>query len=451
MSLVNRINTKLLSKEGRTANVVRNTLASAVMKVSTLLCSLLIVPITINYLNAENYGIWMAMSSILYWFAFFDVGLGNGMRNYLAQALSNNEHDKARSYFSTAMFLLSAIAIILGIVTLPLIYFLDLNNLFNAHNVEGTVLATTLSVAVIFSLIQFVVKNIGMVYIAMQKYAVNDFIVFLGSISSVLLVFIFTKTTTPHLLYVVVSFTVMPVLMFALASIPLLKRYPWLKPDIRCIDMVTAGRIVSKGIGFFVIQITSCLFIFGSANIFISHFCGPEQVTVYNVAYKLFNVLVIVNTILISPLWNAYTDAAAKGDYAWIRKSFMRSLGIWLLLFVGGGIMLLVSPYFFEWWVGDKVCIPFAVSAAVFAYVSMFNLANCAAHLLNGLNIICVHIITSVVMTVVYLSVVYFDANEIGVVGIALAMAVTYLVMALVYLFQCHLVISRKAKGIWLK
>ena len=54
----------------------------------------------------------------------------------------------------------------------------------------------------------------------------------------------------------------------------------------------SAKKIIGKGLGFFIIQITSCLVIFGSANILISHYCGPEQVTIYNISYKLFNILI---------------------------------------------------------------------------------------------------------------------------------------------------------------
>ncbi len=72
------------SMSQRSSNVVMNTFASAIMKIITLLCSLIIVPITIDYLTPEYYGIWIAMTSILYWFLFFYVGLGNCIRNYLA-------------------------------------------------------------------------------------------------------------------------------------------------------------------------------------------------------------------------------------------------------------------------------------------------------------------------------------------------------------------------------
>ncbi len=442
---------KLKSEDARTLNVVRNTFFSGLMKACSLLCSLIVVPITINYLNTENYGIWMAMTSIIYWFAFFDIGLGNGMRNYLAEAISNGDYDKARTYFSTAMVILSVIAVLIGCAVVPAVYMFDLTNIFNTRGIDGHYLADVLAVAVVFSLVQFVVKNIGMVYIAMQRYAVNDFIIFLGNVLSLLAVFVLTKTTQPSLAYVVIAFTGIPVLMFLLAIIPLLRKYPQLKPSIQHIDTVTARRIVSKGLGFFVIQITSCLVIFGSANVFISHYCGPEQVTVYNVAYKLFNVLVIGYTILISPLWNAYTDAATKGDYEWIRRTFRKSLMMWCASVILGLVVLVLSGWFFRIWVGDSVTIPFAISSCVLLYVCIFNLNNCATYLVNGLNKIRVQIISSILTTLFYLVAVFVIKDKYGVVGISLSMAAAYIVMSVIHLYQCRLLVERKAKGIWNK
>lgn len=43
-----------------------NILFSGILKIISLSTSLLIVPITINYLNNEVYGIWMTISSMLF-------------------------------------------------------------------------------------------------------------------------------------------------------------------------------------------------------------------------------------------------------------------------------------------------------------------------------------------------------------------------------------------------
>lgn len=448
--LFTNIKNRFSTLDKRSAIVIKNSMATALMKVAVLLCSLVMVPITLNYLNAENYGIWMAMTSILYWFAFFDVGLGNGMRNYLSEAISRQDYIKARSYFSTAIFLLAIIAVLIGILSIIIIFQLDLNHIFNTHIMSNKSLAYIMVVAISFSLIQFVAKNVGMVYIAMQRYAINDFIVFIGQLISTIIVYIITKTTESHLIYIVIAITSIPALVFILASIPLLKQHPQLKPSIKSIDFASAKKIIGKGLGFFIIQITSCLVIFGSANILISHYCGPEQVTVYNISYKLFNILIIIYTIIISPLWNAYTDASVKNDYAWIRKIFKKSIYLWAVSLLLGLLMLLISGWFFKKWVGNSVDIPLGVSISILIYVCMFNFNNCVTYLINGLNKIKIQIITSILGTIIYLiAVCFFIKGTYGIYGISISMCVIYTLMSLVHLYQCNLLAKNKAHGIW--
>lgn len=421
------------------------------MKVISLLCSLLIIPLTIDYLNTSKFGIWMAITSILYLFSFCDIGLGNGLRNYMADALAKGDMQRARAYFSTAVFILSLIALGIGIASIPLVYLLDLNTLFNTTCVDATTLANVLMIAIAFSLLQFVAKNVGMVYIALQKYAINDLIILLGTVSSVVAVYVLTKTTTSNLTYIVTAFTAFPALFFILAAIPLINQYPQLKPSLKAIDTTAVREIVKKGLGFFLIQITSCLVVFGSANMFISHYCGPEQVTTYNIAFKLFNILIIFYTITISPLWSAYTEAAAKDDYEWIKRSFKRSLIMWGLTTLAGAVLLALSQWVISLWIGDSVEVKTGMLAVVFGYVSVFNLNNCTTYLINGLNKIRVQIITSFIGTLVYVACILYIKGDYGAIGIALTMAGVYGLMALVHLYQCRLLVSKKAKGIFNK
>ena len=108
-----------------------NILISGVIKCIGLLTSLLIVPTTLNYLDNEQYGIWMTISSILMWFSYFDVGLGNGMRNYLAQSFSKGDYEQGRVYLTTTLAMLTAIAVLLILISTVCILALDLNRLFN--------------------------------------------------------------------------------------------------------------------------------------------------------------------------------------------------------------------------------------------------------------------------------------------------------------------------------
>lgn len=442
---------KLKSVGSRDKTVGTNIVFSGILKAIGLAASLLVVPVTLHYLDAERYGIWLTLSSILFWFTFSDVGLGNGMRNYLTESISKGDFERGRSYLSTTLFLLSGIAILLGLLSWGVVSFVDMSRLFNTSVMSGEELRIVTLTAIFFTLINFVVRNIGYLFVALQRYALYDLLSISGSVLSLIVVYVLTKTTESNLLYVVAAFTAMPVVVYLLACFPIFRRYRSLRPNRKSIDLTLASQVVGKGLGFFAIQITSCLVIFGSSNVFITQFCGPEGVTTYNIAYKYFNLLIIGYTVILSPLWNAYTDAKTKGDYVWVAKTFRRSMMAWGATVIGGVLMLLLCNVFYRLWVGDAVSVPFTVSLVTFVYVSMFNLNNCVTYLLNGFNTIRIQIITSVVFTAAYLLAVYCFGKEYGIEGIVASMAVCYAAMSIIHFYQCELLIKQKARGIWNK
>lgn len=444
-------NTTTMITNSRNKMLFLNILFSGFLKIVGLLTSLVIVPITINYLNNEVYGIWMTITSILYWITTFDIGLGNGMRNYLAEALATNDTKLGKKYISTTMLLLSLIALSMAIVLLYPLITINFNSFFNTNAIAGNELRMAVVIAVGFTLMNFVLKNIGMIFVAMQKYAINDLLSISGNVIALILIYILTKVTTGNLVLVVLAYTMTSCVAFLLAAIPLFWKHPELKPSLRFFDKSLGKKIVGKGFGFFVIQISSCLVIFGAANFFITQSCGPAAVTTYNIAYKFFNLLVIAYTIILAPMWNAYTDAYVKGDMQWIKATFNKALKFWVLSICGGLGMLLICNLFYKLWIGNMVNVPLSVSASTLIYVCFFNLNNCATYLINGLNKIFVQIIISLAVTTLYIITVLAFGRKLGVEGIVLSMAASYAVMSVVHLYQCRKLINGKADGMWNK
>ena len=444
-------NTTTKITNSRNKMLRNNILISGFLKIVGLLTSLVIVPITINYLNNEVYGIWMTITSILYWITTFDIGLGNGMRNYLAEALATNDTKLGKKYISTTMLLLSLIALSMAIVLLYPLITINFNSFFNTNAIAGNELRMAVVIAVGFTLMNFVLKNIGMIFVAMQKYAINDLLSISGNVIALIIIYILTKVTTGNLVLVVLAYTMTSCVAFLLAAIPLFWKHPELKPSLRFFDKSLGKKIVGKGLGFFVIQISSCLVIFGAANFFITQSCGPAAVTTYNIAYKFFNLLVIAYTIILAPMWNAYTDAYVKGDMQWIKATFNKALKFWVLSICGGLGMLLICNLFYKLWIGNMVNVPLSVSASTLVYVCFFNLNNCATYLINGLNKIFVQIIISLAVTALYIITVLAFGRKLGVEGIVLSMAASYAVMSVVHLYQCRKLINGKADGIWNK
>ena len=421
-----------------------------IAKVLNVLCSLIVVPLTLSCLTQEEYGVWLTLSSVLLWFSFFDVGLGNGLRNYLTQALSMGDWKLGRKYLSTTLVIMSGIVLFFLFITFLAYWMVDFSRLFNTRSIPPQELSMIFLVASVFTLNMFLVKNVGVIFMSMQRYAVNDLLLLLGNLLSLLCIWWFVRLNYSSLLAVVLVFTSVPVLVFLIAGAFLFFYYPQLLPSFKAVDYSLTRMLVGKGLSFFLIQITSCLVVFASANVFIAQYSGPSDVTVYNLAYKYFNVLAIGYTIFISPLWNAYTDAYVKGDMLWIRRSFIRSLMILGLFVALGAVMLIVAPWFYHFWVQGRVEVPSMVSLSVLLFILSFNFNNAVTYLLNGLNIIWVQTITSVLATMIYLLMVAL-LGEHGIVGVSLSMVVCYLLMGGIHLYQCNMILRGKATGIWLK
>src|SRR5690349_15799284 len=97
------------ANDERSNVILKNITLSFVYKGINILTQLALVPLTIHYLNKDQYGIWLTLSAIISWFSFFDIGLGNGLRNKLAEAIAKKDFALAKTYVSTSYAILSII------------------------------------------------------------------------------------------------------------------------------------------------------------------------------------------------------------------------------------------------------------------------------------------------------------------------------------------------------
>lgn len=440
-----------MSKEARGRVLRKNIFSLFAIKGMNVLCSLVLVPLTLDYLTKETYGIWMTISSILLWFSFFDVGLGNGLRNYLTKWLTLGNFSECRKYIATTFALLIGIVTVIATIVLVAVCFVDFNSLLNVYTVSNDELREVVALAVVFTSATFIVKNVGVVFMSLQKYAVNDLLVFFGHVLSLIAIYILKCTTDGKLIYVTFVFSFTPVVVFVIAGLFLFGRYRQLRPTLHDVDFCKSSQLVGKGLSFFVIQLTSCLVIYGSANLFISHFCGSNIVTEYNIAYRYFNVLTIGYTIIIAPLWSAYTSAYVKNDIQWVKRTFYKSIAGCAAFILLGMLMWLADDEVYRIWVRESVTVPSSISSCVFLYTVFFNLNNCVTYLLNGLNTVMIQLITSLVMTAAYLVSVEFIAENFGAEGIILCMTSCYAVFFIIHFIQCRMLLKGKARGIWIK
>lgn len=443
---------KFLSGHERSVKAKKNILSSFVFKGISIIISLLLVPLTIDYLNPTKYGIWITLMSVIAWFNFFDIGLGNGLRNKFATAKAEEKDELARTYISTTYAIISIISVALFIVFFIVNQFLDWGKILNT---SSDLVELEKLVFIVFSVfcLQFIFKLINVVFIADQRPAMSGLINTIGSLFSLITVVILMKTTQGSLLYLGASFSIINLVVPLLAGVWFFNTsYKKYKPSLKHVDFSHLKELMSLGLRFFVMQ-GAALVVFMTDNIIISQISGPQDVTPYNIAYKYFGIVTMVFTIITTPLWSAYTEAYVKKDFMWIRQITKKVYQLWGVVFVGLLLMLFLSDYAYHLWIGDKVIVPFLLSSIMALWVMISTSTMVFSNFLSGISKIKLSLWHSVFVSIANIPLsIYFAKNlGMGSAGVILASVICIFPRAVFQPIQYWKIINEKATGIWNK
>lgn len=435
----------------RSALIKKNIAGSLFIKGWSCIIQFLIVPLSLQCLTNYEYGIWLTINSILMGIDSIDVGLGNGLRNRLAEAMAVGDHDKARRQVSTTFFMLIMIMVPLMLMFAVAMQFVDCNSMMNVSpslvpDMRGILVA---SVAIMGS--TFIFKFIGNMYMGLQLPAINNLLVVLGQTVSLAALFVISLFGRSNLMTVAVVFTASPLVVY-LAAYPVsfCGKYRFLAPSLKCFDRASLKSLFDLGVKFFAIQISG-LMLFMSSNVIISHVLNPAEVTPYQISYRYFTILYMLFAIIASPLWSATTDAYTIGDWAWIRKA-MRKMNILLFvcLVVMCGMVAFAST-FYHLWVGDKVYVPMLLNVLMALYAYMLVVSNSYSYILMGIGKIKMILVVTVGEMFVFVPVEYLACRHAGTTGLLLSLILSTTICAVVNCIQFNLLSTNKAKGIWNK
>jgi len=435
----------------RSIKAKKNILASFIIKGLSIAISLVLVPLTINYVNPSRYGIWLTLSSMVSWFSFFDIGFGNGLRNRFAEALAKGQDELARIYVSTTYAILSIIIGIVLILFLIINRYLDWSKILNTTPEMAGELSILAGIVFVFFCLRFIFQLLATVLTANQEPAKASFFDFLGSFFSLIIIFILTKTTSGNLIYLGTALSFAPVFVLVFFSIWFYSRdYKRYAPSFKYVKLGFARNLMSLGIKFFIIQIAA-LVLFNTNNIIITQLLGPEEVTTFNVSFKLFSVVTMIFFIIATPLWSAFTDAYVKSDFEWIKSVLSKMRKIWYLLIIFSLMILSASPLIYKLWVGDSVKVPFALSVAMCIYGIVYIWQTIHVFLLNGIGKIKLQLYLVIFTGLINIPLAIFLGKKIGLVGISLTSILLFIFMGIFFSIQTQKILNKTAVNIWNK
>ncbi len=402
-----------------------------IQKVLTIGISLLSVPLTVHYLGAERYGVWLTISSLIVWMALTDFGLaGNALVNVLSESNGRDDRKAALEYTASAVWALTAVAAALGLAALAGFRFVPWNRVFHvsASSVDPRELALAVAFTFAFFLLGLPLSVQASVYSAHQDgflasgwgIGIN-----LASLAALVLVTRFHGG--------------LPQLVLALAGTRIAvlavnfyfmfwRRYPWLRPRPSAFRRHAVRRLAGLGGKYLVTQL-GALGIYQSQPLIITQVLGPKDVVVFVIAQKIITLPMDLVYMATSPFVPAFGEARARDDWAWIRKAFRNatvgSVAAALPLLVAIG---LAAKPLIRIWAGAAA----VTSTSLILWLSAYNLSGvalmAAGQLMIGVERVTALAVSLALCAAGTIGFGILFAHYLGLSGVALAMIFSKLI-----------------------
>ena len=438
--------------EHRSSLLQKNIIASFFIKGWSAIIVLLMVPATLHCLGEYKNGVWLTISSMLLWIDNMDIGLGNGLRNKIAEYTAHGDDKRTRMIISSAFALLTCIIIPVLLILLLLIMFGNPYEVLNASPSKVDHLDQVLMLTVTLVCTSFIFKLIGNFYMGLQLPAASNLLVALGQTLALIGTYIVLWSGSHSLMHIAFVNTAAPLVVYILAyPYTFYFKYPHLRPSLHLIDFKEAKSVINIGVQFFILQIASVV-LFMTSNILISKFFTPAMVTPYQITYRYFSILLVVFTVICMPFWNATTDAYQRNDMDWIRNAARKLRLMTVVILVCLIVMILISDTIYAIWIDRQIVIDIRMSIVMAVYIFILIYSMRYSYFINGIGKLRLQLIFSTAAAVLFIPLAYLTTQWThSIIWFMGVMCLVNIPGLIVNRIQFYKLINGKANGIWMK
>lgn len=425
-------------------NLKKNSVLLGIYKVVSMVLSMLYVPVVLGYLGTGLYGIWATVLNVVSWVNYFDIGIGNGLRNRLSAALANDDDDEAvRSLISSAYILLSIIVLVVMAVALIVFHFLNWNTLLNVPSYLYDDVDAVIAVSFVLMCLGFVFSICKSLYFSVQEAHVVNLLGVMQQVCMLVSVLLLGLSHGDRLMSTAIAYGVSALLVEIVFSVLFFwNRRSWI-PRPSAFKKERAKDVTSLGVQFFIVQIAS-LILSTTDNIIVSNIFGPEAVTPYSTAFKLFTVPVSLYATIISPYWSSITARYARGEVGGIKRNIRHMKKLLVMpIVICLGLAFLYTPLT-DIWLGQHLETPPDLIWLMFAYSVVYCWNAVYSQVSNGMACMKMMMSLAVVQAIANIPLSYLFAGMMGSSsGVLLGTIVTMLSSSIVYPIYIQRVLKR--------
>jgi len=444
----------MLKLNKRTSRLKLSVSLNLILKIISIVISLLLVPILLIALGKEKYGVWVTIFTFIGWLNIFDLGLGEGLKLKLTAAFSLNRTQKINKLITSTYLFTFLVTSVLLLVFIIINLFVDWSVLLSVNKYAYEI-NTSIFILVVFVLIIFIVKLIGTIYSSLQLPFVENIIKTFGQLLFLvgLLVINFTEVKL-NLIWVTVVSLLPTFLIYLGFNINFFKfKASFLFPKIKNICKETLKEVVKPGFSFFIIQL-GCIILYSSDNVIILKLFSASEVTNYSIYYKYYSFPFMFFGLFISSHWNAFIDALAKEDFLWIKGKILLFKKLLLLVMLSYVFIYFLEKKLLWFWVGkENIKIDPTMSVNMILYFLISSYTTIYMYVINAYGKLYIQLLGYVIITIINIPLSIFLAKylNIGASGIILASSICLLILLIIIPIQYKKIMTHKISGIWNK
>lgn len=396
------------------------------------------VPILINTLGVETYGVWVTLVSIIGWLQMSDFGLANGLKNKVAELQSAKDYKGVSSIFIGTMQIYLLIAILLAFL-----FFLFLNHLGIPQS--DLKVSYLLYLPVIFCL----PLTLGTAVLSgLRQIGILSCLSIITPVIWFFTLLYINNEKNSSLLQIVLGWSISSIIGTTLICMYALIKTQALKYQLTNLSHLLKALSILKLSGkFFVLQISSII-LFSIGNYLVYIYLGANEVARYDTINKLFLFGMTLYNVIIAVVWPEFTHYLTVGSYrhAWqlYKKLVFGTVALCVSIVLGSSLI----PKIIFIWTHGKLSVPFADTIPFVFAVCIQMIAYSGAVVLNSVGQISGQIILAILAAsgMFPLSTFYFEAGY-GIMSVPIATSILTFPAAIYCSLQAYRILSGKLRG----
>ncbi len=417
-------------RQERHRRALLSLLGSNGQKVVRILVAIFFTPLALGYFGREVYGLWVATAVVLSYSSALMSSVGYAVMTQVANARGRDSIAEITEIFTSTTVGLALVAGVLGAVGSILAAVVPLTGIFGIP-VEMEPQARAVLLVVLWTGVFGVV--LGQSVFLQQAYQEDYFgslwatlgtVLNLGALAAIVWV-------RGDLVHLAIASGVLLNLIHLLTGLHHWTAHPECRLVLGAFRPQRVLALAASG-GLFFLTCLRMVVTWNTDSFIVSNRLGAQEVVSYSVLVQIAAVLFGILNGLSTGYWTAYSEAAARQDWDWIRFAVRRVTLFGCSMASATAVCFYFwGPSFYALWVPQvEISRPALLLLAAYLPVVIFIEAHCI--LLNALSCLKEQVLPALVISAFHVAVSLYLIPEYGVAGAAAATLVPDLLIGLV-------------------